>query len=256
MSSGAWLREEERPFLKQVEDWAAHVHARGTWYLTDFLTPRERWIAESAARHAGLVTSDFGGYTDAERVRMLLMPEDWHPEASDYDIKCLAITALEQPIRHRDVLGSILGLGIQRKTVGDIAVFDQKRAYVFATSAMGSFLARELHRVGRGVVEVVLLEDPPQLPPPAYEEQDIFVMSPRIDAIVAQACHLSRANAQEHVARGYVSLNFVEAVARDEVRPGDILSVRGFGRIRVVEAVGTSRSGRIRMRIGILRSDT
>ncbi|WP_284200267.1 YlmH/Sll1252 family protein [Alicyclobacillus sacchari] len=203
-----------------------------------------------------MVTSDFGGYTDAERARMLLMPDDWHPETSDYDITCLSITTLEQPIRHRDVLGSVLGLGIQRKALGDISVFDQKQAYLFATSAMGSYLARELHRVGRSVVEVALMDELPQLLPPAYEEQDIFVMSPRIDAIVAQACHLSRANAQEHVARGHVSLNFAEAVARDEVRAGDILSVRGFGRIRVVEAVGTSRSGRIRMRIGILRSDT
>jgi RNA-binding protein YlmH len=254
MSSDAWVRESERPFLRLAEDWAERVSAQGSWVLTDFLTPREEYLAKSVAARMGHVVETSGGHEYAERKRMLVMPDQWYPTPSDFEIDCLKLEALDGEIHHKDVLGSVLGLGVQRKTIGDISIV-RRFAYVFVARQMTHFVYDELHRVGRTTVSVTKEDEAPKLPPPAYEDRDITVASLRLDAVIAGACHLSRSQAQTAVERGHVTLNFREAVSRDEVDEGDILSLRGFGRVKVVEAMGATRRDRIRLRVGILRSN-
>ncbi|WP_067620801.1 YlmH family RNA-binding protein [Alicyclobacillus acidiphilus] len=257
MSSESWVREQERPFLRSVQDWTGQVHARGRWYLTDFLTPREQFIATSAARAEGLVVAASGGYPHAERQRMLMMPDDWQPSIEDFQLTCLSIEAIDGEIRHKDVLGTLLGMGIQRKTLGDVIIESRGRAYVFLTANMGAFVSGNFHRAGRTTVSVTTLDpaDVPSLPAPVYEDATIFVASLRVDSVIAQACHFSRGRAQEEVEKGNVTLNFADASQRDEVAKGDIISVRGFGRVKILELLGASKSQRIRLRVGILRSN-
>lgn len=257
MSSEAWVREKERPFLRSVQDWTSQVQTRGRWYLTDFLTPREQFITQSCARGEGLMTEAFGGYPHAERRRLLLMPGDWQPTGEDFQLSCLSVEALDGELRHRDVMGSLLGMGIQRKTIGDIVLESRRKAHVFATSHMAAFISGDLHSVGRSTVSItnIDLASVQDLPEPVYEDANVFVASLRVDSVIAQACHLSRSRAQDEVAKGNVTLNFAEASSRDEVATGDILSLRGFGRVKVVELLGESRSKRIRVRVGVLRSN-
>ncbi|WP_206922252.1 RNA-binding protein [Alicyclobacillus suci] len=250
----AWVREGERPLVRTSEDWCAQVEAKGHWYLTDFLTPREEYLVNSVAVGRGLIVETFGGYAHAERRRALLMPGEWYPQPEDYAISCLELTSLEGPLRHKDVLGSVLGLGLQRKMLGDIAVVGTK-AYVFVTDAMATFIYESLNRVGRSTVSVAKVTQAPELPAPDYEEMDVSLASLRLDAVVAHACHMSRAKAQAAVERGDVTLNFVAATNRDEIDQGDLLSVRGFGRVKILQTLGTTRRELTRVRVGILRSN-
>lgn len=256
MSDASWIRVSERPFLRTVEDWCLQVTRHGRWYLTDFLTPREQFIANSIGRKHGLVTASFGGYEGAERQRMLLMPDEWYPVSNDFDVVCLRIEVDDGELRHKDMLGSVLGLGIHRKTLGDMAIMERRQGYMFVTEAMARFLKEELRQVGRAPVSVSVATETLVIPPPQYEDKQIFVASLRLDAVVAGACNLSRSKAQELVERGHVSLNFAEATVKDDVAIGDSLSVRGFGRVKVVDTLGTTKSDRTRVHVGILRSNS
>ncbi|WAH35519.1 YlmH family RNA-binding protein [Alicyclobacillus dauci] len=254
MSSHAWVRESERPFVRSAEDWCDQVGSQGRWLLTDFLTPREQYLTESVVGKRGLAHRAHGGYGGAERHRMLIMPDDWYPQPSDFEIVYLRLVSLEQEMRHKDVLGSVLGLGLQRKTIGDIVV-GGRLAHLFVSSQIARFLYDELHHVGRTTVSVTVEEEIPDLPPPTYDEKDVNVPSLRLDAVIASACQFSRSKAQAAVERGDVTLNFAAATSRDEVDVGDTLSVRGFGRIKVMETLGITRRERLRLRLGILRSN-
>lgn len=254
MTEHTWVRETERPFIRTVEDWCAQTTRNQSWYLTEFLTPREQHLATSIARREGLEIALYGGYGSAERKRMLLMPDNWYPEFSDFDITCLHAEAQGGEIRHRDVLGSVLGLGIQRRTVGDMAI-DGLSAYVFIASHMARFLYDEWRQIGRYRILLSMSEEVPSIPAPKYEEHDVSVASLRLDAILATACHLSRGRAQDAVDHGDVTLNFAEATRKDEVAVGDILSLRGFGRVKVLTVLGRTKRERLRVRVGILRSN-
>lgn len=249
-----WVRASEQPWVRRASDWVRQVQDRYSPYLTDFLTPREQYLAESVAKGAGLHAEAFGGFDGAERVRLLLLPEPWPVPPEDFEIQALEVSALQGEFAHADVLGSLLGLGLKRPSLGDIVLVTPSQAYVFIAQPLVSYLRDTWSRVGRVVVHVREVDDIPELPPPPYEPKDIFVMSPRMDAVVAQACRMSRKEAQSLVASGRVELNHAEAPADAEVRPGDVLSVRGFGRVRVLETVGQSKSGRWMIRVGVLRS--
>ena len=249
-----WVRASEQPWVRRASDWVRQVQDSYAPYLTDFLTPRERYLAESVARGAGIHVEAFGGYDGAERVRLLLLPEPWPVRPEDFEIQALKVAALQGAFAHGDVLGSLLGLGLKRASVGDIAISTPAQAYVFVARPLVRYLQDAWARVGRMPVLVQVVDEVPNLSPPPYEPKEIFVMSPRMDAVVAQACRLSRKDAQSLVASGRVELNHAEAPADAEVRPGDVLSVRGFGRVRVLETVGQSKSGRWIVRVGVLRS--
>lgn len=254
MNQAAWVRERERPFVRNAEDWCSQVHQQQNWYLTDFLTPREQYLTTSVTVKNGLVNESFGGYAGCERQRMLIMPDNWYPTAEDFAVDCLQLSAIAGEIAHKDVLGSVLGLGLHRKMVGDIVIVDAT-AYLFVTNTMGQYIYDHLHQVGRATVSVARPSQIPSLPLPNYQPVDISVPSLRLDAVVARACQLSRGKSQEAVERGAVTLNFTEASNGDEVQIGDMLSVRGFGRIKILEALGTSRRDKLRLRIGVLRSN-
>lgn len=254
MTGQTWVRETERPFTRTVEDWCAQTTRNHSWYLTEFLTPREQYLATSIVRREGLELAQHGGYDNAERQRMLLMPDNWYPQFDDFEITCLRAEVQGGVIRHRDVLGSVLGLGVQRRTIGDMAI-DRSTAYVFVATHMARFLYDEWRQIGRYPILLSVFEETLSIPAPHYEERDVSVVSLRLDAILAHACQLSRGRAQDAVDHGDVTLNFSEVTRKDEVAVGDILSLRGFGRVKVLEVLGRTKRERLRVRVGILRSN-
>jgi RNA-binding protein YlmH len=253
----SWIRPEERPFIRRTLDWVDSVRANHQWKLTDFLSPREVYLLESVVGNQGLVMGLHGGAEFADRRRALIMPEDWYPEPSDYEVAILNVTSAEgRPLTHGSILGSVLGTGLDRRKIGDIFT-DHKHSYLAICQDVYTFLNSSWHSVGRDAVTIGLAEERPTFDPPHYEPQNISVMSLRIDAIIAQSCHWSRQVAQSAVESGKVSLNFVELKRVDAtVAVGDLISVRGFGRISVVNVHGTSKRGRERVEVGVLRSNT
>lgn len=255
-TSGGWFRMEERPFIRRIEDWLGQVVARQSWKRTDFLTPREQYLLESLVRREGLAVAFWGG-GDAERRRALVMPDDWYPQPEDFEVVLLRVSTDDPAgLTHGSLLGSLLGTGIERRKVGDIAV-DGRQAVVAVCADVVDFLLGAWRQAGRSRLTVERWTGEGRLAPPRYIQEVVHVASLRADAVIAQACHWPRQRAQEAVHGGRVQLNFTPlSDPAATLDTGDMLSVRGFGRIRVGNVEGETKKGRVRLEVGVLKADT
>ena len=145
---------------------------------------------------------------------------------------------------HRDILGSVMGLGLERHCIGDI-VQEAERAILFCEHSMAEHLLDSLLSAGRIRLQTALLSELPELAPPEGTEWRDTVASPRLDAVVASGCRLSRSKAADLINGGQVKLRHLPTQRTEaQVEAGDMISVRGFGRLQVQEIGSPTRKGR------------
>lgn len=223
-------------------------HARRACF-TRFLEPSALPVVNVAAAHAGVEVALWGGYDGAERCMAAFYAED-PPGAEDWPMAALRLQwngRFANP-GHRDLLGAVMGLGIERETTGDIAMGtyrDAPCAYLFALAEVADYIAANLDSAGRASLKVNLSTETPQLLPPEGESLRLTVQQQRLDAVLAAACRLSRSEAQRLIAAGLVKLNHVPQLRPDaRLNEGDLISARGYGRVRVTAFQGESRRGR------------
>jgi RNA-binding protein YlmH len=152
-------------------------------------------------------------------------------------------------LTHRDWLGAILALGLERHVLGDIAVLDEHRAVVFVKPAIVPFIADTLHHAGSDTVRAsaITLPDGFEIPR-SFERMEASVASPRLDGVVRALTNLSRSDAASLVLAGDVELNYFPEEKTDApVEDGDILSIRGYGKYIIDSANTVTRRGRNRL---------
>lgn len=210
----------------------------GSARFSAFLDPRQQTLAAAVAERAGVYYAFNGGYDGAER-KMLGVSEDFVPER--FPICVLTVEGYE-PFGHRDLLGALMHLGIARETLGDLLV-SGKSAAVFAQPNAARVIRNELLRVGRTSVSVS--EGGEAVASDDGEEVTGTVASMRLDAVLSLALRVSREKAQELVRSGCVERNHAPCSSVSQsLAEGDVLSVRGSGRIRLESVGGESRKGR------------
>ena len=168
----------------------------------------------------------YGGYSDSEYQRVIISGEE--PALSDFGIATLKIEVLgDKPINHRMILGSILALGLKREVIGDI-IYDTNYYYVFVVASLKEFIISNLSKIGPNA------------------ESKIFIASMRLDNVLAGAYNLGRAAAQKMIQDGLVKVNH-EVVLKDSklLKEGDLLSVRGKGRVILVKLMGQTKSNNL-----------
>ena len=227
---------------------------------TDFLSPRELHYAERylSERRIGYVT--YGGYEGAERKRIYVLPDYMEDVTSvtellDYGTE-LSVSVLRikgsgyRELSHRDFLGSTLGLGIERSVLGDIiADEDRHGAYMFCDSSIAVFLTLELEKVANDKVKVTVGELPEGFEPcrPTTPINDT-VPSPRLDCVVGALLSLSREKAKAAVSDGLCEVDFeLEEKCDRQLSAPCLISVRGYGRYRVLSLEDKTKKGRIRL---------
>ncbi|ODU58358.1 MAG: hypothetical protein ABT01_00595 [Clostridium sp. SCN 57-10] len=237
---------EQKELLRRVADLSARAAQRGVVTHTAFLTPAERELVRAGRMARAPLFC--GGYDGAEREMAFFLP-DWLTEDAFAPEEYIAAIEVKTPfasLTHRDFLGSVLGLGVERDAVGDI-VTSGEGAYLLLAAELASFVQGQLARVGRAGAQtrIVPLHDVPQ---PHYETREVSftVMSARLDAVAAGLFGVSRAAAAQAVADGKAALNHAECLKPDaEVREGDVIALRGKGKARGTQLGGTSRKGRL-----------
>ena len=234
---------------KRLNELATRAGRAGRVCFSRFLEPSQEAAARQAAARAGARVAFWGGYEDAERRVAAFYPDD-EPDRDQWPIRALRLQwngKFASP-GHRDLLGAVMGLGIERETTGDIAMGEYRGAacaYLYALEEMADYIAVNLDSAGRAALKVSLASEEPALLPPEGESLRLTVQQERLDAVVAAACRLSRSEAQRLIAGGLVKLNHVPDLHTDaRLAEGDLISVRGYGRIRVVAFQGQSRRGR------------
>ena len=244
----------------RLDDLCARAE-RGELGVSDFLSPTELHYAEKYLRGASRPYVCFGGYSDAERSRLYIFPEYLEALASakeldEYGFSC-EICALElrtdgyRTLSHRDYLGSLLGLGIERAVIGDILVLGDKgeAATVFCDSTISAYICEQLSRISSEKVKIRRVPlDEVSVPERRFADISDTVASPRIDCIVAAICSLSREKARCAVEGGLVELDFeCEERADKVVSAPCIISVRGYGRYKIDAVNDKTKKGRYRL---------
>ncbi len=207
---------------------------------TNMLDPVE--FAKVANVIKGVKHIAFGGYETAER-KAIFIGVDSDIDFNEY-LTLIRIEAQEK-LEHRSVLGSILALGIKREMIGDI-IINENECDVVVIKDIANFVIQNLERIGREKVKVSLrkIEEMLQLKDTS-KTMLITVASPRIDAIISSCFGLSRELSVELVKRERVFLNHIEvSTASRQIKSEDIISVRGYGRVKVIEFQGETRKNR------------
>lgn len=244
--------EDERRLMHRVEELCRVADAREIPRYMGFLSDREQILAQAACHRVGFSAMRFwGGYDQAERkVLCLEPPQAWQEEPLAYlQLKAMTLSGEKTP-GHRDYLGSILGLGLDRACVGDL-VQDPQDATVFYGVVLAdkqAFIAAELTSAGRCPVQAVCCDVLPERIAQGLQRsiQEATVPSLRVDAVLAAMMHTSRARAAEYIAAGRVEINHLPLRSSHEpVFAQDIFTVRGVGRYRLTEIGGKSRKDRV-----------
>jgi RNA-binding protein YlmH len=219
-----------------------------------FLTPAEsQSVFEHFSRRKDATLIVDGGFEGAERTRALFTNPDWGEYSRADLFTALKVSHRPQDtLGHRDILGALMALGIERETVGYIIINEAVAAFV-CLPELGGFIIENFTKAGRVGLEVTVI-GLDELPAHA-EELTIktdTVASLRLDAVLSAAFDMSRTKTAELIATGRVSFNHQVCLRTDkEVDVDSLLSVRGLGRAKLLEIGGLSRKGRSFIKIGI-----
>ena len=194
----------------------------------------------------------FGGYEQAERQMVA-----FHPDALAFTwespIDCLKIEPkaikFSESLTHRDYLGALLNLGIERSVIGDIVV-QEKAAWFFCQNKMTDFFLDNLCRVRHTNILITKVDDPDELPRPKLEAINGTCASVRLDSLISLAFKASRSSMVSYIEGGQVFVNGKLITSNGyEPKEGDIISVRGKGRFIFDGMSHQTKKGRCGVRI-------
>lgn len=241
--------EDERQLGSHILDLARIAWDSNRPQTTDFLDPYERKVAQSvlgSIPEVGVLYQ--GGYKNAERARLVIYPQFYLVETIPSSLRVLEAKGnfSFQKVSHGDYLGSILGTGLKRGKVGDILVLEGGCQAIVAAEVADFLLVNwnQVHRVSITVQEID--EEQLAVEPERIKEIKATVASLRLDAVAAEGYGTSRTKMVREIKAERVKLNW-KPVANPalSVNEGDVLSIRGRGRVVVSEVRGTTRKGRI-----------
>ena len=244
---------ENRESVARVIDKA--TQAIKTWevVLTDFLSPPELADALLAiAKLTEIKKTVWGGYPQAERQRLAIAREEISLDPSQVELAAIEIAGnfLFDTATHRDFLGAILGAGIEREKTGDIIVLGERGAQALIVPEMVEFLEMELKQVRSVPVKVRRIElSELKVREPKTKQMATVEASTRLDAIASAGFGMSRSKMVKTVGGGDVRVNWKEVSAASyQVKSGDLIAIRGKGRLEVGE-ITITKKGRYRVQM-------
>lgn len=239
--------EGEQTAVKLV-DFAGQALKNRKYKLSGFLTPFEQEMANTIANSLGDLNVEFdGGFVGAERQRAAFCHEDFAGTPA-FEIAVIKAEWNGEFVRlsHRDVLGSILSLGVDRECIGDI-IATKEFAKILVDKKLADYFIANLKRIGEAGVETSL-DELSSIEPKEERVKEIraTVASLRADSIAAAGFGMSRSKMAAEIAAEKVKLNWQTVKnAAQSIKEGDILSMRGRGRLEVSEIRGQTKKGRI-----------
>lgn len=250
------MQKEEQLLEKHFIDLSRQAYHRNIITYSDFLNLNEQNILHSIPKdrlYTGVIV--FGGYDFAERQMAAFIPDALSlRDIKDLDIFRSEISLLHisplnkkysEALSHRDYLGAILNLGIERGMIGDILITDSE-AIVFVKMQMQEFLTENITRIRHTSVLATIDELTDFHYSPRYEEIKGTVASVRLDSLLSVAFSSSRSKLSGLIEGGKVFVNgrLITSNAY-QVKEHDIVSVRGMGKFEFIETLAFTKKKRI-----------
>ncbi len=246
--------EKEDLFIKRLQELARTAYQRDIVLFTEFLDLHEQNMVHRLDRKflQGVHLEFSGGYGTAERQMAAFVP-DALSYVWNYPFVCLQIRPdapkYSQTLTHRDFLGALVHLGIERSVLGDILV-DDNTALVFCHEKMADFIMQELTSIRHTQVTASLYEGDPGKLSPKTEEITGTVASVRLDSVIALAFHTSRSQAAPLIPAAKVFVNGKLVTSNGcHLNDGDLISVRGYGKFRFDTVLSSTKKGRELIRV-------
>lgn len=251
------FRSEEKDFIDQVIQWKQFVEDRYAPKLVDFLDPRQIHILKSIIGNEQSVKYGiFGGNSDCERNRVLLYPDYYSPSTEDYQIALLEVKYPSKfvTLTHRQVLGTLMSIGLKREKFGDI-LCQNERIQFFIAKELLDYIKLEFQQIGKTSIQ--LLEIPLRdaiSTGEVWQETQTTVSSLRLDAVLSSVYNISRQKAQTLIAHGLVKINWkIVEQSAFICEEGDVLSARGHGRCKLLSFDGKTKKEKWRIKAGVLK---
>lgn len=236
---------EESSFCRHIRDLILSSQKNHCVKYSYFLTEREQQLAKNEANALGVKCSFFGGYDDA--LRKIFSSNISFSE----EFPLTAITFFyrkQDELNHRNFLGSLMALGINRNLVGDIKV-GQGAAVIFVSDTVSDIILNEVNKIGNvGVKSVEGIQT--EIPKQEFEELCFTVSSLRADAVISAVCGISREKSSSAIKSGTVILCEVQLCNTSQIiEKDDVFSIKGYGKFVLSEIGSTSKKGKIHITI-------
>ncbi len=246
---------EEAQLKKRFLELADRAYTNCQYQFTGFLNLMETSLFLQTAREFPHVPYTlFGGMEDCERQIARLGSEEMMGYEEPFPISCLKaepnMQKFADKLGHRDVLGSLMNLGVERSNIGDIILCDNV-AYIFCHDRMAEFLASELTQIKHTPVRCSVVEEPPESAVRKKTESvRVQVASVRLDALISKVYNLSRGDSLElfRLKRVFVDGKVCEN-NRYSVKENEVISVRGFGKFKYRSQDGVSKKGKLNVTV-------
>lgn len=248
--------KELQHLKKRLFELAERSDKQGIYTFTPFLGLAQQQVFYEMEREVSYAGCSMdGGSPMCERKMVRFGSLDRLGYEAEYPILCVRIKPVTpkfaQQLTHRDFLGAVMNLGIERGTVGDVFVQD-KEAVVFCQESIASYLTQHLEQVKHTRVECDIVDPDQSLRPPVREEISLSVSSARIDSVVSKLYKLARSDSAALFRAGRVFVNgrLVENNSY-ALKKNDAVTVRGFGRFCYTGEQGLTRKGKVKIGVEI-----
>jgi RNA-binding protein YlmH len=233
--------------IEHLQDLSARSDAQNIFTFSDFLSPEEQSRLLSMRRQLSPFTL-FGGTEGTERNMARFGSESKFGYEQPFPIVCLKIEPVNrrfaQLLSHRDYLGAIMSLGIERSGLGDLVIREYD-CYLFCTERIAPYLQENLIKIGHTDVRATVCDALPEGALYETEPMRLTVTSLRLDCVAGAVVKLSRSKISDLIREKKVFLNGAVCEKPDALlNEGDVFSVRGAGKFRFCETLGNSKKGK------------
>ncbi len=240
--------KDDKSLLSRAEDTVRLSKLRHKPCFLGFLNEREQFILNDYFAGRGLNISYFGGYENAQRKILGSYDDDLLPDDYPVEKVCFGFKRFDK-LGHRDFLGALMGLGIERDCIGDIIVGDES-AICFVKSEIADYIRSQIFKIGRAGVKLISESECDVSFEQQFDELVFTVSSMRLDVIVAAITGLSRDKTASLITSGKVMVNYSESKNVSHfLRQDDILTIRGKGKYIIKGQSGLTKKGRLKINI-------
>lgn len=237
----------ENYLIEHLLDLSLKAENQGIYTFSDFLSEDEQARLIERKKELTAFTL-FGGTEGCERNMARFGSEESLGYSIPFPIVCIFAQPLNKKfadtLTHRDFLGSLMSLGIERSAIGDIVVKNNS-AYIFCTEKIAPHILDNLFKIKHTDMKCTICDDIPS--GSLFETQGLrlTVSSLRADCVAAAVTHLSRGKTDELFREKRVFINGASCEKTDALlKVGDKLSLRGIGKFRLADISGTSKKGK------------
>lgn len=243
-----YYNTDDYVFVSKIAELIEYVKSGRGFRFSNFLDLHQRSIVSEIINYEKFNSvSFFGGYDNAERVIALFSSEEYSGDKTRFPISVLKISYYkEDKPGHRDILGALIALGIKRETIGDI-VKTSDSYIVFVREQLRDYIIQNFTKAGRYIIKCSEISDfNPDEIIAEYKEIKDTVSSNRADCVISSICGISRSESSHLIKSGLVFVNSANIYdVTYNIKDGDIISVRGYGKYKIDSFGSLSRKNRI-----------